>query len=50
MEEIHETFSNLFLIAVPLHLLGVIWASVRHHENLVTAMLTGRKRQVESRW
>ena len=49
MEEIHETFSNLFLIAVPLHLLGVVWESVRHHENLVAAMLTGRKRPVESR-
>ena len=48
MEEIHETFSNLFLIAVPLHVLGVVWESVRHHENLVAAMLTGRKRSVES--
>jgi cytochrome b len=44
MEDLHETLSNLFLIAVPLHILGVVWGSVRHHENLVASMLTGRKR------
>jgi cytochrome b len=44
MENIHETFSNLFLIAVPLHILGVVWESVRHHENLAKSMVTGRKR------
>ena len=43
MEEVHETLSNLFLIAVPLHILGVVWESVRHHENLVASMVTGRK-------
>jgi cytochrome b len=44
MENVHETFSNLFLLAVPLHLLGVVWESVRHHENLAKSMVTGRKR------
>jgi cytochrome b len=46
MEEFHELLSNLFLIAVPLHILGVIWESIRHHENLVAAMVTGRKRSI----
>lgn len=44
MEDIHETLSNLFLVAVPLHLLGVVWESIRHRENLVAAMVTGQKR------
>jgi cytochrome b len=44
MEEVHETLSNLILIAVPLHILGVVWESMRHHENLAASMVTGRKR------
>lgn len=43
-EALHGLLSNLFLIAVPLHILGVIWESVRHKENLARAMITGRKR------
>jgi len=44
MEDLHEVLGNLFLIAVPLHILGVVWESVRHKENLTKAMITGRKR------
>lgn len=44
-EEAHEVLSTLFLILVPLHILGVIWESVRHKENLVKAMITGWKRR-----
>lgn len=43
-EEVHEVLGNLFVILVPLHILGVIWESVRHKENLTNAMITGRKR------
>lgn len=44
VEETHEAAVNVLLLAVTLHVLGVIHASRRHSENLVQAMIIGRKR------
>ena len=42
-EELHETFANLILIVAGLHIAGVIAESVLTGENLVPAMIHGRK-------
>ena len=49
VEELHEALTNVLLLLVALHIGGVIFSSWRHGENLVTAMLHGRKRAASER-
>ena len=42
-EEVHEVTVNLMLLLVIIHLGGVAVSSLLHRENLVRAMITGRK-------
>ena len=49
MEDIHEFFANFTLLMVLIHVSGVVVSSFLEDENLVKAMVTGRKKS-RSNW
>lgn len=44
VEETHEVLANMLLVLAGVHVLAAVRASFRHRENLIVAMVTGRKR------
>jgi cytochrome b len=45
-EEVHETIAYFTLFFVSIHIMGVFVSSLVHQENLIKAMITGRKQVV----
>ena len=48
VRHLHGWLIDFALVIIPLHLLGVAAGSIQHKENLVRAMITGKKKNVSS--
>jgi cytochrome b len=45
MKELHEAIAYGLIPLAALHVGGVLWSSLAHRENLVLAMITGKKQK-----
>ena len=48
VRHLHVWLIDIALVIIPLHLLGVLAGSIQHKENLVRAMITGKKKQTKN--
>lgn len=49
MEDLHEGLATALLWLIGFHVAGAVFSSIYHGENLVAAMISGRKRAAEPR-
>lgn len=50
VEVAHAWLTDVLIVAIVFHIAGAVLASISHEENLVWAMVTGRKRALEPSW
>lgn len=43
LEEVHELLSNIFLISVIVHVLGIVFHHLKHRDSLWSSMIDGKK-------
>ena len=43
LNALHDGLSDVLMVLIAVHIAGVLHASWRHKENLIAAMITGRK-------
>ncbi len=48
VEDLHTLLVDATLVAIAVHVIANVYASVRHRENLVRSMVTGRKRALDA--
>jgi cytochrome b len=48
VHHLHGWLIDVALLLIPLHVLGVVAGSIQHKENLVKAMITGKKKNVSA--
>ena len=48
LHELHAAASDVLMLLAVIHVLGVLYASYRHRENLVKSMFTGTKNEADS--
>ncbi len=48
LHELHAAASDVLMLLAVIHVLGVLYASYRHRENLVKSMFTGTKNAADS--
>ena len=44
VQDLHHVLADALVVLALLHVCGVVYSSLRHRENLVAAMVSGRKR------
>jgi cytochrome b len=43
LEELHEIMAYLMISVIVVHIIGLVWHTVRHRENIALSMIDGRK-------
>ncbi len=43
LEELHEVMAYLMIVTIVAHIIGLVWHTIRHRENIALSMIDGKK-------